>query len=357
MNNYKTIRNLISLLVITFLVVGCANKTLTKGKKTNQGRYKVSKDYGPDSIVDVSHVKDAVPKVEPLSRGGNRSSYEVLGKTYQVLKSAKGYKERGGASWYGKKFHGYLTANGEKYDMYGMSAAHKSLPIPSYVKVTNMANDRQVIVRVNDRGPFHKGRVIDLSYAAAAKLEMLDSGTAQVEIEVIDPLTWRRGQNKVAVQTSYPDKASDKSGAFLMTSAKKPMVVDNLDRVEKSVSASKEEIQQVVDKKIIAKPIVKHSPKTVARAEPKSSRARTDSYQGIHYMQVGVYSTEGAAHAVTQKVNGFDLPVLISEIVQQDRELFRVILGPMKSRMRTDQLKIKLAELGFPGVHLMDLPR
>ncbi|EPJ44103.1 MAG: rare lipoprotein A [Osedax symbiont Rs1] len=345
MNNYKTIRNLISLLVITFLVVGCANKTLTKGKKTNHGRYKVSKDYGPDSIVDVSHVKDAVPKVEPLSRGGNRSSYQVLGKTYQVLKSSAGYKERGGASWYGKKFHGYLTANGERYDMYGMSAAHKSLPIPTYVKVTNMANDRQVIVRVNDRGPFHKGRVIDLSYAAAAKLGMLDSGTAQVEIEAIDPLIWRHGQNKVAVQSNYPDKAPDKSGTFLTTSAKKAMLVGNLDKIGQSVPASKEGGQQVVDKKI------------AARAKPKSARARIDSYQGIHYMQVGVYSTEGAAHAVTQKVNSFELPVLISEIVQQNRELFRVILGPMKSRMKTEQLKIKLAKLGFPGAHLMDLPR
>lgn len=125
--------------------------------------------------------------MEGKSRIGNPKTYTVFNKTYSVLPSSKGYKARGKASWYGKKFHGYHTSNGEIYDMYGMSAAHKTLPLPTYVKVTNISNGRHVIVKVNDRGPFHEDRLIDLSYAAASKLGILSSGTANVEIHAIDP--------------------------------------------------------------------------------------------------------------------------------------------------------------------------
>jgi rare lipoprotein A len=144
-------------------------------------------DGGPKRPVDVSGVADAVPRVEKRTRAGNKSSYTVFGKTYTVLSSSKGFTERGDASWYGTKFHGNTTANGEIYNMYAMTAAHKSLPIPSYVKVTNLDNGRSVVVRVNDRGPFHAGRIIDLSYAAAAKLGYVNKGTAPVEIETVGP--------------------------------------------------------------------------------------------------------------------------------------------------------------------------
>ena len=140
------------------------------------------KDSGPSRSIDVSGIPDAVPKDEPLSRGGNNSSYEVFGKRYYVLESATDFRERGVASWYGNKFHGNRTANGEIYDMYAMTAAHKRLPLPSYVRVTNLNNNRSVVVRVNDRGPFHKGRIIDLSYVAAHKLGIDKVGTAAVEI-------------------------------------------------------------------------------------------------------------------------------------------------------------------------------
>lgn len=145
---------------------------------------------------DVEQVPDAVPQKEPRSRGGNAPVYEVFGKTYRVIEKSEGFRERGHASWYGKKFHGRKTANGEIYDMFKMTAAHKNLPLPSYVRVTNPGNGRSVVVRINDRGPFHKGRIIDLSYAAAAKLGILKHGAAAVEIATLTPS--RSGDTVVA---------------------------------------------------------------------------------------------------------------------------------------------------------------
>jgi len=135
----------------------------------------------------VLNTPNAVPKAEPKSRYGNPSTYVVNGRRYHVLQTSRGFQERGIASWYGTKFDGQRTSSGEPYNMYAMTAAHKELPIPSYVKVTNLANGRSVVVRVNDRGPFVKNRIIDLSYAAAAKLRMLKNGTAPVEVKAITP--------------------------------------------------------------------------------------------------------------------------------------------------------------------------
>ena len=143
------------------------------------------KDSAPTVHFDPSRVKPAIPKQEPRSRYGNHSPYTVFGKKYHVLKSARRYKETGMASWYGTKFHGRKTSSGEPYDMFKMTAAHKSLPLPSYVKVTNLENQREIIVRVNDRGPFHKGRIIDLSYAAAHLLGIANTGTGKVEVEIL----------------------------------------------------------------------------------------------------------------------------------------------------------------------------
>ena len=128
---------------------------------------------------------DPVPRPEPLSRYGNGPNYEVFGKRYTVMPSSANYQERGVASWYGKKFHGRLTSNREPYDMYQMTAAHKSLPLPTYVRVRNLKNNKSVIVRVNDRGPFVHNRIIDLSYAAATKLDMIRDGTSLVEVTAI----------------------------------------------------------------------------------------------------------------------------------------------------------------------------
>lgn len=135
---------------------------------------------------DLASLPDPTPRKEPKSRSGNPRSYTVLGKTYRVMDSAAGYRATGLASWYGRKFHGRRTSSGEPFDMYKLTAAHRSLPIPAYVKVTNLENGRSTVVRVNDRGPFHGERIIDLSYAAAVKLGFAQKGTARVRIEAFE---------------------------------------------------------------------------------------------------------------------------------------------------------------------------
>jgi rare lipoprotein A len=146
------------------------------------------KDDGPGANPppDLDRIADAQPRVEPLNRGANRP-YEVFGKKYVPLVSVQPFHQRGIASWYGRRFNGQPTSSGERYDMYAMTAAHKVLPIPSYARVTNLANGRSVVVRINDRGPFHSGRIIDLSYAAAHKLGYVAAGSAQVQVDSIVP--------------------------------------------------------------------------------------------------------------------------------------------------------------------------
>lgn len=136
---------------------------------------------------DIEAIPEPIPKAEPRSARGNPPFYTVLGKRYFVLETAQGYVERGVASWYGPGFHASSTSNGERYDMYAMTAAHKTLPLPAYVQVTNLRNGRSVVVRVNDRGPFKDGRIIDLSYTAASKLDMLKDGTTFVEVRALTP--------------------------------------------------------------------------------------------------------------------------------------------------------------------------
>ena len=148
-------------------------------------RYALKQDIGPRGEFDADSVPNPTPKWEPLSHKGNKSPYFVRSKRYTLLKQAKGYQEEGVASWYGLKFHGELTSNGEVYNMYALTAAHKTLPLPAYLRVTNLENNKSIIVRVNDRGPFHEGRIVDLSYAAAKKLGYEKQGTAQVRLEAV----------------------------------------------------------------------------------------------------------------------------------------------------------------------------
>lgn len=167
---------LLPTLLASLVLAGCSSSP--------SKRYSIDDDIAPDAPISVDHIEDATPQYEPYSLGGN-SNYTLRGENYTIIKDPKGFKQEGQASWYGKKFHGHLTSNGEIYDMYSMTAAHKELPIPSYVKVTNKDNGKTTVVRVNDRGPFHPGRIIDLSYAAALKLDVIRTGTANVAIEVI----------------------------------------------------------------------------------------------------------------------------------------------------------------------------
>jgi len=163
---------------LPFLVVTC----LLSAACATTG---VDRDSAPSRTVDVTSIPDAVPRDEPRSRYGNPASYEVFGQRYYVMESSKGYVERGIASWYGTKFHGKRTSSGESYDMYAMTAAHKTLPLPTYVEVTNLENRKTVVLRVNDRGPFHDNRIIDLSYTAATKLGIVAKGTGLVEVRAI----------------------------------------------------------------------------------------------------------------------------------------------------------------------------
>lgn len=178
-------------LLICFTLAACSStpdKASTnvskKNMDPNKGRYSLKNDKMPLNPPNVDHVPNATPKYEPYSRRGNKP-YTVYGESYNVMNTGQGFTETGRASWYGEKFHGYETSNGEPYDMYSMSGAHKTLPLPSYAKITNLENNKQVIIRINDRGPFHSDRILDVSYAAAYKLGMLATGTARIKLEVI----------------------------------------------------------------------------------------------------------------------------------------------------------------------------
>jgi rare lipoprotein A len=159
-------------------------------------------------------IPDAVPTVEPRSKSGNPPFYEVAGKRYFVLGSSAGYLERGVASWYGPTFHGGRTANGDKYDMYAMTAAHKTLPLPCHVRVTNLANGRSIVVRVNDRGPFVANRIIDLSYAAATKLDIVRQGTALVEVQAVSPQAAAAPQPATPAHVPALNQLYVQAGAF-----------------------------------------------------------------------------------------------------------------------------------------------
>lgn len=161
-------------------------------------------DGPPASGLRAEDVADAIPRVEPLARYGNHSPYEVFGRKYHVMSSSEGYRERGTASWYGSKFHGRRTSSGEPYDMHLATAAHRALPLPTYAEVVNLDNDRKVIVKINDRGPFKDDRVIDLSFGAALRLGMVSTGTARVEVRAIDPRNFDGGV-RIASAAPPPD--------------------------------------------------------------------------------------------------------------------------------------------------------
>jgi rare lipoprotein A len=187
MNNTKGI----IFLLMALCLAGCQTNNVEKNSEDpvtdskSKGAYYL--DDGPEEVIpeNLSSIPNAIPKKEPLNKFSNRP-YKVFGKTYYPMTSLKPYTATGYATWYGKKYHGNKTSIGEVYDMYKMTAAHKTLPLPCYVKVTNLKNDKTVIVRVNDRGPFVKDRVIDLSYAAANRLEIIEKGSELVKVELID---------------------------------------------------------------------------------------------------------------------------------------------------------------------------
>lgn len=168
--------NVFFITVLALSIIGCTTSP--------SSRYKHAQDFEPDER-SIAHLKEPIPRYERPTKQGNPTQYTVWGKRYYVMKSAQGFSQTGLASWYGMKFHGHKTSNGEIYNVYKFSAAHKNLPLPTYVRVTRLDNNKSVIVRVNDRGPFHANRIIDLSYAAAVRLGMHKQGTARVKIETV----------------------------------------------------------------------------------------------------------------------------------------------------------------------------
>ncbi len=263
------------------------------------------KDGGPSFYVDESKIPDATPKTEPLSKYGNLSSYRVFGKNYYVMKSSKHYKARGIASWYGTKFQAQRTSSGEKYNMLGMTAAHKTLPLPTYVEVTNLANGKKVIVKVNDRGPFESNRLIDLSYVAAKKLGMLGHGTAYVDVKAIDPSAY----NPVSYQT--------------------PVIAQN-------------------------KALYPTKPAAVHLAKNPSISSRHPAQQTIKqphgpavYLQVGAFTNRAHAEKLKKRlVATIKSPVTITRL-ENDRILYRVQIGPMKDDLTARHLSKKLKSIGL----------
>ena len=171
-------------------LIACSPSPVLEQEETpiegSSGPYTQANDAAPVRVIGPNDVLDAVPRADPILSVGNKSPYRINGVSYTILDDASTYRERGIASWYGTKFQGHKTSNGEIYDLYQASAAHKTLPIPSYARVTNLENGQSIVVRVNDRGPFHADRIIDLSYAAAVKLGYMSTGTAEVEVEVLN---------------------------------------------------------------------------------------------------------------------------------------------------------------------------
>jgi rare lipoprotein A len=203
---------------------------------------------------DIAAIPEPIPKVEPRSARGNPPFYDVLGKRYFVLPSAAGFVERGIASWYGPGFHKERTSTGDPYDMYAMTAAHKTLPLPCYARVTNLSNGRSVVVYINDRGPFKEGRIVDLSYTAAARLDILKAGTAPVELVVLSPSTALTSQEPLFVQAgSFGDAANAqrlaeriRDAGYSQVTVRKDPSERGLHRVHIGPLANAEEFDRVV---------------------------------------------------------------------------------------------------------------
>jgi rare lipoprotein A len=280
--------------LLAAVLAGCASRP-------GGGERDGPQPYPPSGLAEVP---DAEPRIEPIRAGGPNRPYEVLGKSYTPITQDRAVRERGLASWYGRKFHGRRTANGEVYDMYAMTAAHKTLPLPSYARVRNPANGREIVVRVNDRGPFHAGRIIDLSYTAALRLGVLN-GVAPVEVERItfDEIrtgAWRRDGTMAAAPLAPPAVVAD-------------------DRPAVPVAGDPLPVAAVADTSADA-------PSEAAAARPLSSAARG------FWIQLGAFRQRDGAESFQRRV-GADLDWIAPLLaVFDDASLYRLQAGPYPSR-------------------------
>ncbi|MCQ4321900.1 septal ring lytic transglycosylase RlpA family protein [Stutzerimonas stutzeri] len=317
---------LLAVATVAVLVVGCSSAptpspgpTKTAGISGPGDYSRPHKDGAPWWDVDVSSIPDATPT--PHNGPFKANPYTVLGKTYYPIGDGRNYRATGTASWYGTKFHGQPTANGEKYDLYGMSAAHKTLPLPSYVQVTNLDNGKTVVLRVNDRGPFYSDRIIDLSFAAAKKLGYAETGTARVKVEGIDPERWWAERGQPA-----------------------PMVLAQPQKVAKpSPGALAQAVEQYTP------PPTQHAGANVP-VEVATGNRRAANGTGV-YLQVGAFANPDAAQLLRDKLSSLtEAPVFVSSVVHQEQILHRVRLGPIDSPDEATQLEqsVRLANLGSP---------
>ena len=272
------------------------------------------RDSAPSGSVSIPDLPgDPVPRPEPRSRYGNGPNYEVFGKSYTVMPTSYGYKERGVASWYGKKFHGRLTSNREPYDMYAMTAAHKTLPLPTYVRVKNLRNNKSIVVRVNDRGPFVHNRIIDLSYAAALKLDMVRDGTSLVEVTAI----------------SFDEPAGD--------------------RPVRAVTPAEPQAQPV------AQSVAPPDTRSVAKPESQSvAPAASTSTENDIFVQVGAFGDRANAErrqAVLMAGGILDAFIFADE--GSSPPLYRVRIGPIAGVDDYDGIVGKLEALGIGDPYLV----
>ncbi len=259
-------------------------------------------------------VPDAIPRIEPRARSGNPPFYAVFGKRYYVLSSSVGYRERGVASWYGPGFHKVRTSTGESYDMYGMTAAHKTLLLPAYVSVTNLQNGRSVVVRVNDRGPFVGNRIIDLSYAAAAKLDMLRNGTAMVEVRTIDPST-------------------------------PPPVV--------AAPAEKPPTTPVAVAPGVGAPVALSSAAATTPAAVIPTGSSAAAAGGPLFVQAGAFSDPANAERLAQQLRGGNYgKVFVRDDQIAGRRMYRVRIGPVPDVAGFDRVVAALEHAGIHDAHL-----
>ncbi|MEA3639021.1 MAG: septal ring lytic transglycosylase RlpA family protein [Lamprobacter sp.] len=273
---------------------------------------------------------DALPKVEPKSRYGNMRTYVVLGKRYYTKDSSRNHLERGQASWYGKKFHGRKTSSGERYDMHQMTAAHKSLPLPTYALVTNLENGRSAVVKVNDRGPFVGNRIIDLSYAAAKRLDMVNAGTAQVEVRSIDP----RDHGKDAKELLR--LASAEAGRRGSPTPATP--AGGLSRSQQATVSTRSSTTAV-------SPFLESD-----RTRVSVGREAASATDGAPiFLQVGAFGSRGNAEQLKRQLaRSVKEPILVRAAASgyAPTPLYKVQVGPVRSRRDADALGRRLARLG-----------
>jgi len=334
-------------------------------------RYGVDNDSVPNDNLDVSKLVEPTPRNEPRSLYGNKSPYSVLGKSYTVLPNASGYDERGIASFYGSKFHGYKTSNFEDYDMYQFTAAHKTLPLPSYARVTNLENGKSVVVRINDRGPFHENRIIDLSYAAAVKIGVWPKGTGLVEVRAIDPDHPDAPGTVVSsgLASSPPpaqavggrvvggqSKNSDPVGASRVAFQPPPTPARGQGSSSVSVIPARDTSAAIVPPPM--RPVPAPSTGDIAAASIASALPPEPSAPPVVptvnpkpkiYLQVGAFSDLANASRVADQLDKAGLgPVSIIQADINGRSVRRVRVGPLADVDTADRVTDQIAGLGLP---------